>query len=285
MRTAVRRGRARVGDDECGGEGSPPARRPAVAAHRARCRARRRRSARAARGGSRGLRIAGVVGVLLPWWRSASASCADVRCRSRPPEATAVEAPARSARRRSCRARATSSPATATSRSACASPAGSSASSSTRGGRVRKGDPLVQLDDRDYRAALAGTGRGSPSCARTRAHAEADLRAGQRCAENFISQSELDVAREHCCRVARHDRASSRPSSTQAKVNLDYTTLRAPTDGVILAKLKEVGEIAVPGGFAGSGDLDPHGQPDRPARRGRRQRGRPRPRRLGQRRR
>ena len=26
-------------------------------------------------------------------------------------------------------------------------------------------------------------------------------------------------------------------------------------DGVVLAKLKEVGEIAVPGGFAGSGDL------------------------------
>ena len=41
----------------------------------------------------------------------------------------------------------------------------------------------------------------------------------------------------------------------QASVNLDYTTLRAPTDGVVLAKLKEVGEIAVPGGFAGSGDL------------------------------
>ena len=38
-------------------------------------------------------------------------------------------------------------------------------------------------------------------------------------------------------------------------MNLDYTMLRAPRDGVILAKLKEVGEIAVPGGFAGSGDL------------------------------
>ena len=38
-------------------------------------------------------------------------------------------------------------------------------------------------------------------------------------------------------------------------MNLDYTMLRAPPDGVILAKLKEVGEIAVPGGFAGSGDL------------------------------
>src|SRR4029453_9227700 len=41
----------------------------------------------------------------------------------------------------------------------------------------------------------------------------------------------------------------------QARVELDYTVLRAPRDGVILAKLKEVGEIAVPGGFAGSGDL------------------------------
>src|SRR6185369_3046768 len=40
-----------------------------------------------------------------------------------------------------------------------------------------------------------------------------------------------------------------------AKVNLEYTTLRAPRNGVILAKLKEVGEIAVPGGFSGSGDL------------------------------
>src|SRR5262249_15892537 len=41
----------------------------------------------------------------------------------------------------------------------------------------------------------------------------------------------------------------------QAKVNLDYTTLRAPMDGVILAKLKEGGEMAVPGGFSGAGDL------------------------------
>ena len=31
--------------------------------------------------------------------------------------------------------------------------------------------------------------------------------------------------------------------------------IRAPTDGVILEKFKEVGEIAVPGGFEGSGEL------------------------------
>jgi RND family efflux transporter MFP subunit len=41
----------------------------------------------------------------------------------------------------------------------------------------------------------------------------------------------------------------------QARVNLDDTMLRSPVRGVVLAKLKAVGEIAVPGGFAGSGDL------------------------------
>src|SRR5207237_6213671 len=55
--------------------------------------------------------------------------------------------------------------------------------------------------------------------------------------------------------VARATVAQLEAELAQARVNLEYTILRAPTDGVILAKLKEVGEIAVPGGFAGSGDL------------------------------
>jgi hypothetical protein len=38
-------------------------------------------------------------------------------------------------------------------------------------------------------------------------------------------------------------------------VDLEDTVIRAPTAGVVLEKLKEVGEIAVPGGFAGSGEL------------------------------
>src|SRR5439155_17343877 len=59
--------------------------------------------------------------------------------------------------------------------------------------------------------------------------------AGARRAEATIGQEEASLAEAH--------------------VALEYTTLRAPRRGVILAKLKEVGEIAVPGGFAGSGDL------------------------------
>jgi RND family efflux transporter MFP subunit len=60
---------------------------------------------------------------------------------------------------------------------------------------------------------------------------------------------------ENKAAVARAAIAQLEAELASAKVNLEYTTLRAPTDGVVLAKLKEVGEIAVPGGFAGSGDL------------------------------
>jgi RND family efflux transporter MFP subunit len=121
--------------------------------------------------------------------------------------------------------------------------------------RVTQGQPLVQLDDRDYRAALA--------------RAEAELRVAEATVdlrrkeiqrfrklrrEDVASQAQLDI-KENELRVSEAQVLQHRAEIEQARVNLDYTVLRAPSDGVILAKLKEVGEIAVPGGFAGSGDL------------------------------
>ncbi len=121
--------------------------------------------------------------------------------------------------------------------------------------RVKAGDPLVQLDDRDYRAALASS---KARLAVVRANAqlhrlEADRKVKLR-AENYASQSELDTA-QTLLRVDQAQIAQLEAEIAQSQVNLDYTVLRAPTDGVVLAKLKEVGEIAVPGGFAGSGEL------------------------------
>ena len=121
--------------------------------------------------------------------------------------------------------------------------------------RVKAGDPLVQLDDRDYEAALE-----SAKARLGVAHANAELhrieldRKRKLRASDVASQSELDSA-ETLLRVDRAQIAQIEADIAQAQVNLDYTLLRAPTDGVILAKLKEVGEIAVPGGFAGSGEL------------------------------
>jgi RND family efflux transporter MFP subunit len=123
------------------------------------------------------------------------------------------------------------------------------------GQNVHKGDELVQLDDRDYQAAVAATEARIVSARANLALAEAELRRGRTLStQGVISQQELDV-QENKAAVARAEIVRLEAELRQAKVNLDYTTLRAPTDGVILAKLKEVGEIAVPGGFAGSGDL------------------------------
>ena len=123
------------------------------------------------------------------------------------------------------------------------------------GQTVHRGDALVQLDDRDYRAAAART-EAQLAVARANLElAEAELRRNRALRrDGVVSAQELDV-QENKASVARATVAQLEAELAQARVNVEYTVLRAPTDGVILAKLKEVGEIAVPGGFAGSGDL------------------------------
>jgi RND family efflux transporter MFP subunit len=123
------------------------------------------------------------------------------------------------------------------------------------GQSVHKGDPLVQIDDRDYRAAVGRATAGLELAQANLKLAESELRRGSELrAQHVISQQELDVL-ENKTAVARATVSQLAAELDQARVNLDYTMLRAPTDGVVLAKTKEVGEIAVPGGFVGSGDL------------------------------
>jgi RND family efflux transporter MFP subunit len=123
------------------------------------------------------------------------------------------------------------------------------------GDRVEPGQALVQLDPRDYEAAVK---RAEAMLAVARANAalkERQLtRARSLAGSGVISREELDL------RVAEANATAASVQQAEAelavaRVSLDYTTLRAPRRGVILAKFKEVGEIAVPGGFSGSGDL------------------------------
>jgi RND family efflux transporter MFP subunit len=122
------------------------------------------------------------------------------------------------------------------------------------GDHVKQGDPLVQIDDREYRAAVARAeanvklAKAEANLARQKRERAESLRIG------VISREEVDIRR------AEADTAAARVGTAeaeliQARVALEYTTLRAPRSGVILAKYKEVGEIATPGGFSGSGDL------------------------------
>lgn len=123
------------------------------------------------------------------------------------------------------------------------------------GQSVRAGDPLVAIDDRDYRASLARAEGALESARATLALHEAEQRRARALfAQGVIAQQELDE-RVSQVGVDRASVAQRAAEVARAKVELEYTVLRAPRAGVILAKLKEVGEIAVPGGFAGSGDL------------------------------
>ena len=168
--------------------------------------------------------------------------------------------------------------------------AASTATWSRKATRVKAGDPLVQLDARDYSAAVDARSRRTLRAAQAEADlAKAEARArARRCAGTGVMSQ--GGARHPPGRGRHRRRRASGTAEAEldaARVSLEYTTLRAPRSGVILAKLKEVGEIAVPGGFSGSGDLirmanledlrgqvdvtesrageDPHG----PARRGR----------------
>ncbi len=123
------------------------------------------------------------------------------------------------------------------------------------GQTVSENDPLVQLDDRDYRAALKSADAALSVARANLGLAESELRRGDALrAGKVLSNQEFDILQNKAA-VSLATVAQLEAQMEQAQVNLEYTTLRAPTDGVVLAKLKEVGEIAVPGGFAGSGDL------------------------------
>jgi len=121
-------------------------------------------------------------------------------------------------------------------------------------GVVLLGDTQEQ-NDRDYQAALR---KAEANLELAKANLVLKQKQVQRVQElheqGLVATQNLDIA-ENELAVAQAVVHQAEAEVASAHVNLDYTKLKAPTDGVVLAKLKEVGEIAVPGGFAGAGDL------------------------------
>jgi RND family efflux transporter MFP subunit len=109
----------------------------------------------------------------------------------------------------------------------------------TEGSRVKKGDILARLDHTDLDAQLHEAQAAWDNAA-------ADLTRKRNLFEQGLApRSDLDAA------VAAE-------SSTRARVNyvqalLDYTVLRAPFDGVVVAKRAHVGEAVSPYGAPGQG--------------------------------
>jgi RND family efflux transporter MFP subunit len=123
------------------------------------------------------------------------------------------------------------------------------------GDAVAQGQPLVELDARPFEAAAAQA-RAALASARARAVlARSELaRVRDLFAASVAAREELD-RRESEASAANAAVAELEAVLERAETDLADTVIRAPTAGVVLETLKQPGEIAVPGGFAGSGDL------------------------------
>ncbi|OGI42424.1 MAG: hypothetical protein A2V92_03470 [Candidatus Muproteobacteria bacterium RBG_16_65_31] len=115
------------------------------------------------------------------------------------------------------------------------------------GGRVRKGQVLVQLDDRDTRARVA-------AAAAAQARARADLalagsnerRDREVFEKGYISQAAMEAAAT--LRAAKEaEVAAATQELRYAETLASYARLTAPMDGVVVARLAEPGDTVAPG--------------------------------------
>jgi RND family efflux transporter MFP subunit len=123
------------------------------------------------------------------------------------------------------------------------------------GDRVRAGQAMVELDPKPFQATVDQV-RASLRSARAQLDlAESELARAERLVEQGVLAEEDYDRRRSEARVGRARVAELKASLQRAETDLEDAVIRAPTDGVVLETYKQPGEIAVPGGFSGSGDL------------------------------
>src|SRR6267154_431661 len=132
---------------------------------------------------------------------------------------------------------------------------------------VKAGDTLVVLDDRDYKArlsqaeadlavALAGVsnrarvGQAEAQVAQMQANAEkahADLERTKPLAEQEIMPKQALEAAQAALLGADGRVAAARAARDQAALNLSYTRITTPSEGVVSKKSVELGQLVQPG--------------------------------------
>lgn len=126
----------------------------------------------------------------------------------------------------------------------------------TDGQRVKKGDVLVEIDDRDYKNTLQQVKSDLVSIeARKRDSEKNNRRLVDLYSKGAVSQQQLDtVSTAYAEAKAKFDAVSAQVA--QAELNLENTKIRAPSDGIVARKSAEVGQLAAAGvpliGFVGT---------------------------------
>ncbi|MDH4105831.1 MAG: efflux RND transporter periplasmic adaptor subunit [Gammaproteobacteria bacterium] len=115
------------------------------------------------------------------------------------------------------------------------------------GSAVRKGDVLFQMDRKPFEAALdAARAELQAQQARLTAAAANLNRVGPLAAEDALSQKDLDDA-TGMKDAATAAVAGARSRVQQAEINLSYTTIRSPVNGVTSFARKQPGSFIAPG--------------------------------------
>lgn len=115
------------------------------------------------------------------------------------------------------------------------------------GDRVRAGQVLVRIDERDAQAGLARAEAGLAQAdaeqrnAQTHVQRTRDLRA-----QGFVSQAALDVA-ETQLKATEAGVQQARAARAQAALARGFAAVAAPFDAVVLATHVEAGDLAAPG--------------------------------------
>jgi len=115
------------------------------------------------------------------------------------------------------------------------------------GARVKKGDLLAQIDPRPYQAALDQAKGDLARDSATLANARVDLRRYQAlAAQNAISQQQLATQQATVAAdagVVETDKAAVET----AQINLGYTRIVAPFDGIVTSRSIDVGNLVTVG--------------------------------------
>jgi len=125
---------------------------------------------------------------------------------------------------------------------------------------VKKGQVIGQIDPTTWLTNLKDAQAGLQRAEATLANAQADFRRNQALFENqLLSQADLD-SKDLALKMAQGNLESARATLAKARTDLGYCTIKAPVDGVVVARLVDVGQtvaasFATPNVFTIAQDL------------------------------
>jgi RND family efflux transporter MFP subunit len=129
------------------------------------------------------------------------------------------------------------------------------------GDRVRRGEVLITIDAAQQRSAYASANAGLQASQENIAAADADYALAESTMHRYqtlfdkksVSPQEYDEVKTRLAAAkARRDAAHARRTQAEAGVAeantaIGFTTIRAPFDGLVVAKLADAGAMAAPG--------------------------------------